>query len=159
MIRVEEYQPADLATVTAFVEAIQEHERAMAPELKPGHEIGDSYTADLLRSVAAQRGAILLARASGETIGFACAWVEVEDDPLLREEARPHAYVSDLFVVDTWRRQGVARLLMDALEVRLRRGGCRRIRVCSKAGNVMALDCYAAMGYRPYEVIFSKSLE
>lgn len=159
MIQVEEYQPTDLPTVTAFVEAIQEHERAMVPQLKPGRDIGDSYTADLLESVAARSGAILLARAGDETIGFACAWIETEDDPLLREEARAHAYVSDLYVVDAWRRQGVARLLMEALEAGMRRRGCRRIRVCSKAGNAMALDCYAAMGYRPYEVIFAKSLE
>ena len=41
----------------------------------------------------------------------------------------------------------------------MRERGCRRIRVCSKATNVDALKCYEGAGYRPYEVIFSKTID
>jgi len=54
-IRIEPYRPQHFAAVVAFVEALQDYERADIPELKPGTEIGQSYTDLLLRTVAAQR--------------------------------------------------------------------------------------------------------
>src|SRR5262245_61700026 len=56
MVRIDAFQPADFATVVAFVEAIQEHERIHVPDLKLGSEIGKPYTNLLLRSVAERNG-------------------------------------------------------------------------------------------------------
>lgn len=159
MIRIETYQPADLPAVTAFVAAIQEHERAQVAELKPGHEIGADYARLLLTRVAERNGTILMARVEGETIGFACGWMAVDDDPLLREDARPHATVSDLFVAAPWCGRGVARMLLAAIEREMRQRGCRQIRVTAKATNREALACYDAAGYGAYEVILWKPLD
>lgn len=159
MIRIERFDPADLPAVTEFVAAIQEHERAVAPDLKPGDEIGPGYAEMLLRAVADRNGLILLAREREGAVGFVCAWIDADDDPLLRDDARAHAYVSDLYVRDEWRRNGVGRMLLHAIEAAMRERGCRRIRICSKAGNLAALQCYAALGYEPYEVILSKTVE
>jgi ribosomal protein S18 acetylase RimI-like enzyme len=74
-----------------------------------------------------------MARAETETVGFGCAWVEEDDDPLLRDDARTYGYVSDIFVEGAWRRQGIALQLLDALEMAMRSRGCHRIRICSKA--------------------------
>lgn len=146
------------ATLVGFVEAMQEYERAHVPDLKPGVEIGAAYAATLMRTVQERNGLILLAQDDVAPVGFACAWVERDNDPLLRAEARRHAYVSDLFVRDTWRRQGIGRMLLDAIEARMGERGCRRIRVCSKAANVAALSCYQAAGYRPYEIVLEKPI-
>ena len=159
MITIDAYQPSDLAAVTRYVEAIQEHERADVPDLKPGSEIGADYARMLVRTAAEQNGRILMARAETGVVGFACAWVQDDDDPLLRDDARTHAYVSDIFVEESWRRRGVASRLLDALEVEMRSRGCRRIRVCSKAANHLALECYKKAGYQPYEIIFAKRLD
>jgi ribosomal protein S18 acetylase RimI-like enzyme len=94
-----------------------------------------------------------------ECLGFACAWIEQDDDPLVRDDARIHAYVSDIFVDQGWRRQGIASLLLDELEAKMRSRGCARIRVCSKAANQLAIACYTARGYRPYEIIYAKRLD
>jgi ribosomal protein S18 acetylase RimI-like enzyme len=158
-VRIEPFQQQDTAALVIFVEAIQDYERLSVPELKPGSEIGSSYTDLLMRTVAERSGLILLAKAGEQTIGFACAWIDEDDDPLLRDNARHHAYVSDIFVTDNWRRKGVARALLQAIENKMHERGCRRIRVCSKAANIAALTCYEAAGYRPYEVIFSKAID
>jgi len=158
MVRIDPFQPADFAAVVAFVEAIQEHERIHVPDLKLGSEIGKSYTNLLLRSVAERNGCMMMARAEIDAIGFACAWVQEDEDPLVRDGARIHAYISDIFVDRDWRRQGVASLLLDAVETAMRERGCTRIRVCSKAANQLAIACYETHGYRPYEIIFSKQL-
>jgi hypothetical protein len=63
MIRIEAFQPSDFAAVSAFVEAIQEHEREQVPELKPGPAIGKQYAEMLLGAVAERNGCIIMARA------------------------------------------------------------------------------------------------
>jgi ribosomal protein S18 acetylase RimI-like enzyme len=158
MLRIEPFLPADLPAVVAFVEAIQEHERADALELKPGREIGSAYAARLLHTVEHQDGVILMARAGRDTVGFICAWPDRDDDMLLRDDARDHGYVSDLFVLNSWRRRGVARQLPTAVESEMRRRGCRRIRIVAKAGNIAAMRCYDAAGFRGYEIVLSKLL-
>src|SRR5262249_54566511 len=122
-------------------------------------EIGKQY-AEMLTRVAAERdGCIIMARADAGAVGFACAWIEEDDDPLIRDDARIHAYVSDIFVDENWRRQGIASLLMDELEAKMRSCRCPRTQVCSKAANQLAVACYTARGYRPYEIVFAKRLD
>lgn len=154
------FQQTDFEVIRGFVESIQEYERAKVQELKSGAEIGAEYTEKLVDAISDQhrQGIILIAKMDNNAIGFACAWIDEDDDQLLRDDARRHAYVSDVFVADAWRRQGVARLLLQAIETEMRQRGCERIRICTKASNLSALKCYEATGYRPYEVILSKAL-
>jgi ribosomal protein S18 acetylase RimI-like enzyme len=159
MLAIDAFQPSDLATLVRFVEAIQEHERIDVPDLKCGSEIGSDYAQLLIRTATERNGCIRMARVDTETVGFGCAWVEEDDDPLLRNDARTHAYVSDIFVNNAWRRQGVALRLLDALEMEMRSRGCHRIRICSKAANHLALECYKKAGYQPYEIVFAKPLD
>jgi ribosomal protein S18 acetylase RimI-like enzyme len=154
------FQPTDFEVIRGFVESIQEYERAKVQELKSGAEIGTDYAKMLIEAIADRhrQGIILIAKMDNDAIGFACAWIDEDDDPLLRDDARRHAYVSDIFVADAWRRKGVARLLLQAVEMEMRQRGCERIRICTKATNLSALKCYEATGYRPYEIILSKPL-
>ena len=158
MLRIEPYRPADLPLVVTFVAAIQEHERAAVPELKPGREIAGAYAEMIERSVRQKNGVMLMARRGTETLGFAAAWIETDPDPCLEEAERRHAYVSDIYVVEAARRHGVGHRLLAALETAMRERGCPRIRICAKAANSGALACYEAALYRPYEVILSKPL-
>jgi ribosomal protein S18 acetylase RimI-like enzyme len=159
MLTIDTFQRSDLGTLIRFVEAIQEHERIEVPDLKSGSEIGSDYAQLLIRTAAERNGGIRMARAGTEIVGFGCAWIEDDDDPLLQDDARTYAYVSDIFVEVAWRRQGVALQLLDALEVEMRSRGCHRIRICSKAANHLALECYKKAGYQPYEIVFAKRLD
>jgi len=159
MLTIDGFQPSDLTTLIGFVEAIQEHERIDVPDLKSGSEIGSDYAQLLIRTAIERNGCVRMARVETETVGFGCAWIEEDDDPLLRNDARTYAYVSDIFVKDAWRRQGVALRLLDAMEMEMRSRGCHRIRICSKAANHLALECYKKAGYQPYEIVFAKRLD
>ncbi len=158
MIKIDFYKPSDFETVKSFVESIQEHERINVPELESGAEIGTEYTKKLIDTVAAQQGLILLARAASDTVGFACAWIEEDDDMLLSEDVREHAYISDIFVNENYRRRGIAQLLLKEIEKEMKSRGCERIRICTKASNLLALKCYEASGYSQYEIILTKPL-
>lgn len=158
MVQIVPYQPGDRDTLVAFVEAIQEHERRDVPVLKPGPQIGVPYAELLLVRVGERNGCILLAREDGRAIGFACAWMDEDNDPLLEDAVRQHAYISDIYVEEASRRKGVASALLAAIEGQMRERGCRRIRICTKAANAVAVECYRASGYIPYEIILSKEL-
>jgi ribosomal protein S18 acetylase RimI-like enzyme len=159
MIRIEPYRLADLPLVVTFVAAIQEHESATVPELKPSPEIAAAYTEMIMRNVREKDGVMLMARRATETVGFAAGWAEVDQDPCLEEEARRHAYVSDIYVVEAIRRQRVGHQLLAALEVAMLERGCRRIPICAKATNLGAIACYQSAGYRPYEVVLWKPID
>jgi ribosomal protein S18 acetylase RimI-like enzyme len=156
MFQIVPYLSSDFPALIEFVEAIQEHERTGVPDLKPGSEIGLLYAGMLVQQVSSHEGYILMARAGSRSIGFVCAWKDVDDDALLREDMRSHALISDIFVAEDWRRRGVAAGLLAAIETAER--GSTQIRVCAKATNRLAIDCYNRAGYRPYEVIFSEPL-
>ena len=156
---IEPFTPRDFASLVGFVAAIQEHERATVPNLKTGSEIGVDYARFLKETVAKQNGVLLFAKEKGEALGFICAWVEIDDDPLVQDQAREHAYVSDVFIVSARRRKGIARALVAAAEAALHAKGCRRMRICSKASNLPAVKLYESCGFRPYEIIFSRELK
>lgn len=158
MVQIVPYQPADRDTLIAFVEAIQEHERIDVPDLKPGPNISASYAELILLQVSVRDGCILLAQEEGRAIGFVCAWIDRDDDPLLEDGVREHAYISDVYVEDARRRMGIASALLTAIEVQMRGRGCEHMRICSKAANTVAIECYRKSGYIPYEIIFSKKL-
>lgn len=156
MLRIEPFQRADLPLIATFIAAIQEHERATVPDLKPGGEIADDYVRTMVRRIHEADGAMLMARQESDTLGFVAGWIEVDQDPCLRDEARQYALVSDIYVIETARRQGIAHHLLDAFERAMRERGCVRLRLYAKATNLGAIACYEGAGYRPYEVILSK---
>jgi GNAT superfamily N-acetyltransferase len=158
MIRIEPYRRDDLPLVVEFVSAIQEYERGIVPGLKPGFEIAEDYAAMITKNVREKNGVILMARLDRQTLGFVCAWAEIDEDPCLQETMRRHAYVSDIYVDESVRHNGIGGRLLTEIEKAMLERGCSHIRICSKASNVPAVRCYHAAGYHPYAVIFSKAL-
>lgn len=159
MVTIDPFRAADFATLAAFAAAIQEHERLGTPGLRAEAEIGRAHAARLVAEADRRDGVILFARDGDMAVGFVAAWVAPDDDPLVADDARADALVSDLYVVAPRRREGIARRLLAAVESTMRARGCRRMHLCSKATNAAALASYAALGYRPYEVILHKPLD
>jgi len=158
-IKIDPFKPADIIDVTAFVEAIQEHERATVAGLKPGSAIAEAYAHMLVRTAAARGGCVFLAKAGALAVGFVCAWPEEDADPLLEEDVRAHAYISDSYVKEDWRKKGIGARLLAAAESAMQKQGCERVRICVKASNDLAISSYRRAGYRPYEIIFAKAFE
>ncbi len=158
MITLEPYRPQDLPTIEAFVAAIQDHERELVPELRPAAEIAASYAAQIVAQATNRGGVLLLAKDGDEAIGFACAWIDSDDDPLLAVEHRAHAYVSDLFVRPEWRGRGIGQRLLGEIERLMAARGCKRLCITAKAANLTALRFYNAAGLMPYEVDFWKEI-
>jgi ribosomal protein S18 acetylase RimI-like enzyme len=157
-IRMEPYGPQDRPVIEAFVAAIQEHERLLVPALRAGAEIAAGYAAHIVAQVERKDGVLILAKAGADSVGFACAWMDEDDDPLLAADHRPHALVSDLYVRPEWRRRGIGRALLDEIEQIMRRRGARKLCITAKAANIAAVRSYEAAQFRPYEIDFWKEL-
>lgn len=157
-IRMEPYGAQDRPVLEAFVAAIQDYERRLVPELRTGADIAAEYAARILTRVAERDGALIFAKEGGEAVGFACVWMDADDDPLLAAEHRPHALISDLYVRPEWRRRGIGRALLNEVEQIMRRRGVRKLCITAKAANTAAVRSYETAKFRPYEIDFWKEL-
>jgi GNAT superfamily N-acetyltransferase len=138
----------------AFLTGIQEAERALHPSRRPASEIVSIYLGNLQ-----QRGAdILIAQDGAQAVGFACGRLDNDDDPLLKAEWREHGWISDLYVAEERRAEGVSQLLLGAIAERLRGKGAKRLRICALAANVPAIRAYKAFGFSELEIVFDAPL-
>ena len=93
----------------------------------------------------------ILADIDGDVVGFASLRLL----HYLGEEA-PYAEISELFVTESYRRQGIARALMTELEVRARAAGASSLAVLTAEENRPAKALYQAMGFEKFSIALQK---
>lgn len=93
----------------------------------------------------------ILAELDGNVVGFASLRLL----NYLGEDA-PYAEVSELFVLERYRRQGIARALMTELEVRARAAGASSVAVLTAGDNDTAIALYRAMGFQEFSIALQK---
>ena len=89
----------------------------------------------------------LVAELNGQTVGFASLRLV----PYLGEEA-PYAEISELYVLEGYRRRGIGRALMTELEAQARASGATCLNVLTGADNEPALALYRSMGLREFSI-------
>jgi ribosomal protein S18 acetylase RimI-like enzyme len=75
--------------------------------------------------------------------------IELEDE---------HAYVTDLIVLEPFRRSGISAQLMQKAERHAHDAGATRLRVGVLAANTGAHGFYRTLGYEDKEVVLEKQL-
>src|SRR5207244_7675446 len=70
----------------------------------------------------------------------------------------PYAELSDLFVAEPYRRQGVGRGLLGFIEQRARERGADRLILTTGLKNVEALSFYLAVGFEDHALAMKKSV-
>ena len=71
-------------------------------------------------------------------------------------EDAPYAEISELFVSEPYRRLGIARALMNELEMRARAAGASSVAVLTAADNDTAIALYRAMGFEEFSIALQK---
>ncbi len=148
----------DRPTVLAFLTALSDYELPLYDGLREGADCAEEYFETTSRAVENNNALMLIAEKDGRPAGFIWFCEEMDDDVLLREDARRHGYITDLFVLPEFRGQGVARALMAAVEQRCRALGLDRLRVGAIGANQPARRFYEARGYVPVIVTHEKRL-
>lgn len=95
----------------------------------------------------------LIAEIEGRVVGFAAVRVV----PTIFYAA-PHAELTELFVEETFRRQGVARALVAAAEALAREGGADEMVILTDTDNEGAQALYMEMGFTQRELALLKPL-
>jgi GNAT superfamily N-acetyltransferase len=158
--RIRPYCDADLATLRRMIQGLQEAECGMDSSRARWADGAAAYTAWTLGEMAARSGAAFLAETpDGTPIGVVTCWRA--DDPTditVTAEARVHLYVSDLFVVESWRGRDVAGALLAAAGHYGRGLGLGQMTIGLLAVNRAARRAYEKSGFEDYELLLRKRL-
>ncbi|GJQ53235.1 MAG: hypothetical protein HKUEN02_20820 [Anaerolineaceae bacterium] len=97
---------------------------------------------------------IILAKISAQTIGFAL--IRIVPTVLYKSH---HAELTELYVMEEFRQQGVASDLIAFAENIAKRKGADSILIQTGDDNIPALSLYHKHGYEDYDVVLKKSLK
>lgn len=150
--------PDDREDVLAFIMGTQRFEHAIEPDRRLDPQVAEDYLATLLADVRQKNGKIFVAvRQDGTRLGWVVAHEE-ENDIYVVKELRLHGYISELFVVEEMRGQGVGRALIEACEQWAKSRGLPVTMIGVLSGNARAKRIYETSGYAPYALRLRKTL-
>ena len=154
------YRDADLPNLRRMVLGLQVAECGMDQSRARWADGGVAYADKMLGEVAANAGAVFMAVASdGTAIGMVSCWrAEDPTDITVSSEARAHLYISDIFVIESFRGQKVAGALPAAAEGHGRSLGLQQMTIGLLAVNHAARRAYEKSGFLDYELLLRKRL-
>ena len=135
--------PAVLPLVARTIAFHQELDRARFSAVPNAHQ---RYDAWLRRTVENPDGAFFVAEEEGRLVGFVLG--QVQEEYALYTTGR-YGMLHELWVEPEWRRQGIARQLMQAALDLFRQVGVHQARLDSATANVDAQRLFAVCGFRP----------
>jgi GNAT superfamily N-acetyltransferase len=158
--RIRPYTEADLPAFRRMALGLQVAEVRMESNRAVWIDDGGAYTDWVMEEVASHCGAIFMAESNDDSaIGMVSCWrVEDKTDITVRPEARPHLYVSDIFVIEPWRGRNVAGALLEAADTHGRALGLAFVTIGLLAVNHAAQRAYEKSGFEAYEVYLRKRL-
>jgi ribosomal protein S18 acetylase RimI-like enzyme len=150
----------DRPVLVTLMKLLQDAERELHLNRSLGSEVSDAHFAYLEELVREQNGQIYVAESKEGILGFVVCFVEKHDEGDLHvvESEREYSYISDLYVVSTMRKLGVAAALMQAAERHFLNIDLGVVRVGLLCSNKPAAKFYQKAGYQPYEVLYEKRL-
>jgi len=158
--RIRPYRETDLPALRRMLQGLQEAECIMDSSRAHWADGAAAYTDWMLEEVGANSGAVFMADSTdGSAIGMVSCWrAEDPTDITVTPDSRVHLYVSDIFVVETWRGQNVAAGLLEAAERHGRTLGLAQMTIGLLAVNHAAKRAYEKSGFHDYEVFLRKRL-
>ena len=152
------YRREDRAGLAACIVELQEFERVLEPDRVDGAQIVARNLADVLTMVEQHRGQIFVAELAAAVVGFVSVRLEHDAD-LYTSTLADYAYIADLVVLPSVRRQGYGTALLLRAEDYARQQGMRMLKIHVLAKNEHATAVYLQAGFRPYELALLKPLE
>jgi ribosomal protein S18 acetylase RimI-like enzyme len=133
----------------------EEARRGSARALTP--EFARRYLPKLVREARSPTAVFLVAECGAERAGFAVGLLKKSPDPW--DETRGRAgLLMELHVHPAYRRRGVARTLLGAVERHFREIGCDWLALGVFARNAVAREFYRSRGYRETYLFEGKAL-
>ena len=156
-IKIRQADERDWAGLEACFDELQSFELSIEPNRAEPSLIRNAYIRGLFDECTKSSGAIFVAEISNRVIGFVCVLSRLDSEDIL-ERDREHAYVTDLVVLEPYRKAGIGSELMRVAEAHAFSSGARRLRVGVLAVNSGARNLYRKLGYRDQEIVLEKTL-
>ncbi|MEM6836420.1 MAG: GNAT family N-acetyltransferase [Cyanobacteria bacterium P01_C01_bin.120] len=144
-MRIRYAEPADLPAVKGLVSCLLEHESKIRSTRCAIDEVHSGYFEEMLGRREIEDGGILIAEESSSVLGF-LAYANALDDLEITPE---QIDVTEIVVLPSARRQGIARALMTELVHLAQDAGTNRIVLNVLEGNLEALGFYESLGFQP----------
>jgi ribosomal protein S18 acetylase RimI-like enzyme len=147
--------PADAAAMGQLGELLVRMHHDFDPQrfLEPTPQTAQGYGAFLGRQIGEPDAIIIVAERDGNIIGYAYGSVEGYDYMSLRG---PAGALQDIVVDPAYRRQGVGRMLLDAIIAALEARGVPRTLLSTAVRNEAAQRLFASVGFRPTMIEMTK---
>jgi ribosomal protein S18 acetylase RimI-like enzyme len=155
--RIREASTADRPALEDCMAELQVFERSIESNRVEPEAIRGKYLDDLLCECSKNSGSILVAEQNGRVVGFVCILCRVDSQDIIEKE-REHAYITDLVVLEPYRRAGIGAELMRAAESLAQSHGATRIQVGVLAANSGAHKLYQYLGYSDREIMLEKGI-
>jgi ribosomal protein S18 acetylase RimI-like enzyme len=156
-VTIRTLEARDAATLREFIIALHDAERALEPRLSPGASIVDAYIAQISAGCAAHDGAIYVAEVQSQLVGFICVYARLPFEDLA-DPPGEHAYITDVYVHEDWRRRGIAQAMLARAEQHARERGASELRIGVLAGNAAARALYRGAGFEARTEMLGKVL-
>ncbi len=153
-----EFESSDTGQLEQCIIELQDAERDLELDLVAGITISRRYLQDMLDENCKKAGKIFVAEAQGRVVGFVSVRREPDWDGYL-SSITDHAYISDLVVLSTYRRQGIGKILMQKAEEYARQLGMTVVKIAVLSRNEPALHLYEQSGFRSYQITLLKDLD
>jgi ribosomal protein S18 acetylase RimI-like enzyme len=155
---VRDFRRDDAPAVRACIVALQDYERQIDPRLRPGASMADEYLTQTLARCSDFGGRIFICEDAGAVAGFITVltrmpFLELDDPP------GEYALVTDLVVLERFRRRGFGRALLDAAERYARDQGARELRIGVLSANHGAKRLYGAAGFGNHAEVLAKRFD
>jgi ribosomal protein S18 acetylase RimI-like enzyme len=154
---IREAVAADRQALEACIAELQEHLRGVDPDLLPGAAMAPAYLDALLASAARDRGKVFVYERDAAVVGFVAVVVRSGEN-VLESTITENAHVVDLAVRREHHQTGVGAALLRAAERHAAGCGVKYVAIDVMAGNALARNTYARLGYEDYLVVVRKPL-
>ena len=157
-IVIRPYRESDESAIVELVRELQGHEAKLYDRMLPVGDIGPWYVQRIVQESAQAGGGLIVAEQSARPIGYASLFTRLGSEEAYDEVPYTYAYIGDLVVSASVRRQGVATLLLQECERQARRAGQQWLRITVIAANSNAHRLYEALGFQNQFVHLEKTL-
>lgn len=139
------------------VVGLQEFERQLDPRMPSGESIADDYIAEMFMQCRQFAGVVFVCEQADKIAGYITIHTKyVSED--IDDGPRKFAFISDVFVDEAFRGQGVGKALLNHAERYARENDASELMIGVLASNTQARSLYSAMGFEEFAIKLEKKL-
>ena len=147
----------DAQQLRRCVIGLQEFERQLDPRMPSGESIADNYIQEMFMQCRQFAGVVFVCEQGDKIAGYITIHTKyVSED--INDGPRKFAFISDVFVDEEFRGQGIGKALLNHAEIHARENDVSEMMIGVLASNNQARSLYLAMGFEEFAIKLEKKL-